>query len=64
MAHAFTIRSIPKNIHHSWKLVSHLQSVSMRLYLLRALRRQIERDVETMQQEKILTTQQHKLEEL
>ena len=60
--HAFTIRSIPTNLHHSWKTISSLHSVSMRLYILRALRRQVEQDIKTLKRETVLN--ERKLEEL
>ena len=61
MAQAFTIRSIPKNLHHSWKVISSLKSISMRLYILRALRRQIEKDINALEE---TTLKKHDLEDL
>ncbi len=61
MAQAFTIRSIPKNLHHSWKVISSLKSISMRLYILRALRRQIEKDINVLEE---TTLKKHDLEDL
>lgn len=58
---AFTIRSIPKNLHHSWKVISSLKSMSMRLYILRALRKQVETDIGLLQETAL---KKHKLEDL
>lgn len=58
MATAFTIRSIPANLHKSWKVVSSLKDVSMRLYILRALRRQIEKDIDSFDQKTSLKKQE------
>lgn len=61
MAHAFTIRSIPTNLHYSWKVVSNLKSISMRLYILKALRIQIEKDIDVLEK---TTLKKRDLEEL
>lgn len=61
MANAFTLRSIPKNLHHSWKVISSLKSTSMRLYILRALRKQVEKDIDALEK---TTLKKHDLEEL
>lgn len=42
---AFTIRNIPKNLHHAWKVISSVKDVSMRVYILKALRKQVEADL-------------------
>lgn len=61
MAHAFTIRSIPTKLHYSWKVVSNLKSISMRLYILKALRIQIEKDIDVLEK---TTLKKRDLEEL
>ena len=58
---AFTIRSIPKNLHHSWKVISSLKSISMRLYILKALRKQVEKDIDTLEK---TTLRKQELEDL
>lgn len=50
----FTIRSVPENLHHTWKVLSSLKSVSMRIYILRALRSQVTKDLDGMKQDSIL----------
>jgi len=57
----FTLRSIPGKLHHSWKTVSNLKGCSMRLYALRALRKQLELDMWTLEKKNIL---KEKLERL
>lgn len=61
MANAFTIRSIPVNLHKSWKVVSSLKDISMRLYILRALRKQVEKDIDALEK---TTLKKHDLEDL
>jgi hypothetical protein len=61
MAIAFTIRSVPKNLHHSWKVISSLKSISMRLYILKALRKQVEADIHLIGE---TTLKKHELEDL
>ena len=58
---AFTIRSIPKKLHHSWKVISSLKSISMRLYILKALRTQVEKDIDALEK---TTLKKHELEDL
>jgi hypothetical protein len=58
---AFTLRAIPKNLHHSWKVISSLKNISMRLYILRALRRQVENDIDALEK---TTLNKSKLEDL
>lgn len=59
--HAFTVRSIPVKLHHSWKVISSLKSISMRLYLLKALKNQVEKDIDALDK---TTLKKHKLEDL
>lgn len=54
MSVPYTIRSVPKNLHHAWKVIASLQSMSMRLYILRALRRQLEADIDSFKQKDVL----------
>ena len=54
MSVPYTIRSVPRNLHHAWKVVSSLRSVSMRVYILRALRRQLELDIDAFKQKDVL----------
>ena len=50
----FTVRSIPESVHHSWKVISALKGCTMREYLLHALRKQLEVDVESFQKKEVL----------
>lgn len=50
----FTIRTVPVNLHDTWRVVSSLKSISMRLYVLKALRRQLEVDIDLFKQDGIL----------
>lgn len=59
---AFTIRAMPGELHKAWKTISSLKGISMRLYILRALRKQVEKDINSLNQETSLKTE--KLEEL
>ena len=61
MAQAFTLRAIPKNLHHSWKVISSLKSISMRLYILKALRKQVEKDIDALEK---TTLKKQELEDL
>lgn len=50
----FTIRDVPDNLHSTWKVISSLKKVSMRLYVLRALRHQLELDIDVFQEKDVL----------
>lgn len=61
----FTLRSIPKDLHYAWKVISSLKSCSMRIYILRALRKQLESDITSFEEDNVLKdTLKKKLEKI
>jgi hypothetical protein len=45
----YTIRECPDNLHYAWKIISALRSTSMRVYILKALREQLKKDIAVLQ---------------
>jgi hypothetical protein len=61
----YTIREVPDNLHYSWKIMASMKSVSMRMYILKALRKQLQIDIDSFRKDqKAVSELKEKLEVL